>query len=126
MRMHQNSSTNNLLVEDVEHRYCTLCDCADTAHTRELHKERRETSNEQPAHKPSLHRKRTRRHVQMIQIEAPRAGEFRKDNPEELLERGLATKTSHTSGQEAFRPIKKKRCRFERKAIRSLKEIAWD
>jgi hypothetical protein len=124
--MHQNGTSDKLLIEAVEQRYCTLCDCADMTHAKQLHKERRETSNEQPTNKPSLHRKRTRRHVQMIQIEAPRAGEFRKDNPDELLERGLATKTSHTGGNQAFRPIKKKRSRFERKAIRNLKEITWD
>lgn len=124
--MHQQVPNNKLLLEAVEQRYCSLCDCTDIEHARELHKERRATSAEQIKNKPSSHRKRARRHVHMVKIEVPRAGEFRKDNPEELLERGLATKTSHTSGQEAFRPIKKKRCSFERKAIRSLKEIAWD
>jgi hypothetical protein len=124
--MHQDCSIDKLPEEAIEHRYGTLCDCADKTHARELRKERRVTSNEQPAHKPSLHRKRTRRHVHMIQIEAPGADEFRKDDPEELLDRGLATKTSSTSTDQAFRPIQKKRNRFERTAIRSMKEISWD
>ena len=127
--MHRPITNDKLLLEAVEHRYCTISESADIAHARELRKERRLTSCEQLAHKPSQHRKRVRRHVQMIAIDVPHADELRSDNPEHLLARGFATKTASVNRAEAFRPIQKKRDRFERNAIRALKqkaEISWD
>lgn len=127
--MHRPSTNDKLLLEAVEHRYGNLLASVDSAHTRELLKQRRTTSSEQLANKPSQHRKRVRRHVQMITIAVPHADELRSDDPEHLLARGFAEKTSRTSGDQAFRPIQKKRDRFERNAIRALKqqiEITWD
>lgn len=118
--MHRLVPEDRSLVESIDERYGHLAESAESDLARDLHKQRPLASNEQPKHRRSGRRKRTRRHVQMIRIDAPGAENFRKDDPEVLLKRSIATKTSSTNAAQAFRPIRKKHSSFKRGEARNM------